>query len=203
MLDWIVNTINSLGYWGIALLMFLENIIPPIPSEIVMPLAGFTATQGKLNYVWVVIAGMAGSVLGALPWYYLGKYMGEKRLKDWADKYGQWLTLSSEDIDKSQQWFDKHGNVVVFFGRLIPGIRTYISVPAGLNHMPLVAFLLYSAVGTTLWVALLAYAGLVLGQNYQLVEKFLGPASGIVVVVLLIGVGFWLMKRKKRDKKTN
>ena len=199
MLEWITSTINSLGYLGIALLMFLENIFPPVPSEIIMPLAGFTVTQGKLNVVYVIVAGMVGSLLGALPWYYAGKQLGEDRLKNLADKYGKWLTLSGKDIDKSKQWFDKHGGIAVSFCRLVPGVRTLISVPAGIDNMHLVPFLLYSTLGTALWVGLLTYAGLLLGQNYKLVEKFLGPASGVVLVAMIIAFGIWVARRKKKQ----
>jgi len=199
MLDWITSSINSLGYLGIALLMFVENIFPPVPSEIIMPLAGFTVTQGKLNVVYVILAGMVGSVIGALPWYYAGKQLGEDRLKKFADKYGKWLTLSGKDIDKSKQWFDKHGGIAVFFCRLVPGVRTLISVPAGIDKMHLVPFLLYSTLGTALWVGLLTYAGLLLGQNYKLVEKFLGPASGVVLVAMIVAFGIWVARRKKKQ----
>jgi membrane protein DedA with SNARE-associated domain len=198
MLDWITSTINSLGYLGIALLMFLENIFPPVPSEVIMPLAGFTVTQGKLSLVYVIVAGMVGSVLGALPWYYVGKRLGEDRLKKFADKYGKWLTLSGKDIDKSKQWFDKHGGIAVFFCRLVPGVRTLISVPAGIDKMHLVPFLLYSTLGTALWVGMLTYAGLLLGQNYKLVEKFLGPASVVVLVALIVAFCIWVARRKKK-----
>lgn len=201
MLDWIASTINFLGYWGIVLLMFLENLFPPIPSEVIMPLAGFTTTQGKLSIALVIVAGTAGSLLGALLWYYVGKSFGEKRLKSWADRHGKWLTISGEDIDKSKKWFKKYGGVAVFFGRIIPGVRTFISVPAGLDNMHLVPFLFYSTIGSALWVALLTYAGYVLGQNYQLVEKYLGPISSFIVIALIAGVGFWLIKRKRRTKK--
>lgn len=200
MLDWITSTINSLGYLGIALLMFVENIFPPVPSEIIMPLAGFTVTQGKLSLVYVIVARMVGSVLGALPWYYVGKQLGEDRLKKFADKYGKWLTLSGKDIDKSKQWFDKHGGIAVFFCRLVPGVRTLISVPAGIDKMHLVPFLLYSTLGTGLWVGLLTYAGFVLGQNYKLVEKFLGPASAVILIALIVAFCIWVARRKKKQQ---
>lgn len=166
-----------------------------------MPLAGFTVTQGRLNFVGVVVAGTIGSILGALPWYYIGKRVGEKRLRQWIDRHGKWLTLSAEDIDKSKQWFDKYGGVVVLFGRLIPGIRTFISVPAGFEEMPWFKFLLYSTIGTVCWNILLTYAGILLGQNYQIIEKFLGPISGVVLVGLLVFLGIWFLNRKKQQKK--
>lgn len=200
MLNWITNIISSLSYWGIALLMLLENILPPIPSEVIMPLAGFTAQKGQLNLLFVILAGTVGSILGALPWYYIGKLVGEQRLRQWVDRHGKWLTLSGEDIDKSQQWFNKYGGAVVFFGRLIPGVRTFISIPAGFEGMPLFAFLLYSTIGTLLWVALLSYAGFVLGQNYQLVKKFLTPITIVVAVVLAVSLGTWFIRRRQKKK---
>lgn len=201
MLDWITNTITGLGYWGIALLMFLENLFPPIPSEVIMPLAGFTVIQGKLNFAWVLFAGTVGSVVGALPWYYLGKKVGKKSLRRWIDRHGHWLTLSVEDIDKSQRWFNQYGNIVVLFGRLIPGIRTFISVPAGFEQMPWATFLIYSTIGTVCWNVLLLYAGFVLGQNYQLVEKYLGPISiAVLGGIVLLFVVSWLKRRRKRKR---
>ncbi len=198
MVEWITNTMNSLGYLGIGLLMFLENIFPPIPSELIMPLAGFTVAQGKLNFGMVILAGVLGTVLGTLPWYYAGKILGEQRLKSWADRYGRWLTISSKDIDRADRWFDKHADKAVFFCRLVPGIRTLISLPAGISGMHLVPFLLYSTLGTLLWVSLLTYTGYVLGDNYELVEKYLAPVSKIVLITLVIGFIIWLVRRNMR-----
>lgn len=179
--------------------MFLENVFPPIPSELIMPLAGFTVTQGKLNMQFVILAGTLGSVLGALPWYYLGKIVGERRLRKWIDKHGKWLTLSGKDIDKSKRWLDKYGKATVFFGRLIPGIRTYISVPAGLDKMPLIPFLLYSFAGSLIWTAILAYAGFLLGDNFQQVEKYVGPISVIVITSIVIYLIISIIRRKSRQ----
>jgi membrane protein DedA with SNARE-associated domain len=201
MVEWITNTMNSLGYWGIGLMMFLENLFPPIPSELIMPLAGFTVAQGKLEFVPVVVAGVVGTVLGALPWYYAGKILGEQRLKSLADRYGKWLTISSKDITRATGWFDNHGSKAVFFCRLVPGVRTLISLPAGISKMPLVPFLVYSTLGTLLWVSLLTYAGYVLGDNYEVVEVYLGPVSKIVVASLLFGFIIWIVKRRARRKK--
>ncbi|HHP7230878.1 MAG TPA: DedA family protein [Xenococcaceae cyanobacterium] len=201
MLDWIVNTVNSLGYVGIALLMFLENLFPPIPSELIMPLAGFVVTQGKLNFTYVVIAGVVGSVLGALPWYYLGKAWGLKRIKRLADRYGKWLTISSQDIQQAKLWFEKRGKAAACFSRIVPGVRTYISVPAGISKMSLLPFLFYSTLGTAVWVSLLTYAGYILGANYDRVKQFLAPISAIVIVFLVIAFIIWIIKRQKRQKK--
>jgi membrane protein DedA with SNARE-associated domain len=198
MVEWITNTMNSLGYWGIGLLMFLENLFPPIPSELIMPLAGFTVARGDMEFAPVIVAGVVGTVLGALPWYYAGKILGEQRLKKLADRYGRWLTISSKDITKAKSWFDKQGGKAVFICRLVPGVRTLISLPAGISRMPLVPFLLYSTLGTLLWVGLLTYAGYVLGDNYELVDGYLGPVSKIVLASLIFAFIIFVVKRNMR-----
>ncbi|MBD2613691.1 alkaline phosphatase [Nostoc linckia z18] len=203
MLEWITNTINSLGYLGIGLLMFVENLFPPIPSELIMPLAGFTASPyqpggAKLNIIGVFFAGLLGSVLGALVWYYPGKFLGENRLKAWADKYGKWLAISSKDITKAKGWFDRQGNRAVFIGRLVPGIRTLISVPAGIANMHLLPFLIYSTLGSAAWVGLLTYSGYILGSQYELVDEYLAPVSKIVLGGLVLAFVFWILKRRQR-----
>lgn len=200
MVAWITNTMTSMGYVGIALLMFAENLFPPIPSELIMPLAGFTVAQGKMNFVLAVVAGLAGTMLGALPWYYAGKLLGEERLKSLADKYGKWITVSSRDIDKADNWFDRHGSKAVFLGRLVPGIRTIISLPAGLSEMPLVPFLIYSTIGSALWIFGLTYAGYLLGDNYDLVDEYLGPVSKIVLAIIVIWFAIWIGRRIMRRK---
>lgn len=202
MQEWIINTMNSLGYLGIGLLMFAENLFPPIPSELIMPLAGFTVAKGDMNFTLAVLAGVVGTILGALPWYYAGKLVGEERLKGLADKYGKWITVSSQDIDKSIRWFSRYGNKAVLFGRLVPGVRTLISLPAGLSEMPLVPFLIYSTLGTTAWVMLLTFLGYVLGDNYELVEQYLDPVSKIVLVVLLVAFVVWVVRKKQKAKNT-
>lgn len=202
MTEWITDLMNSLGYWGIGLLMFLENLFPPIPSEVIMPLAGFTVAQGDMEFVPAIAAGVIGTMLGALPWYYIGKLVGEARLKQWADRYGKWLGINRDDIDKSKQWFARHGNKAVFFCRLVPGIRTLISLPAGFTAMPIVPFLIYSTIGTVGWVTLLTYAGYLLGANYGLIEQYLGPVSKFVLVVLVVAFGTWLfLKQRQRESR--
>jgi membrane protein DedA with SNARE-associated domain len=204
MLESITNTINSLGYVGIALLMALENIIPPIPSELIMPLAGFTVTQGKLNFFWVVIAGTFGSVIGATPWYFVAKFWGLERTKTIADRYGKWLTISGKDVQKAKDWFDRKGDIAIALGRLVPGIRTYISVPAGISKMPILPFFFYSTLGSIVWVTFLTASGYLLGANYKLVAIYLKPISILVLLVIIALSIYWVMKRKKnsmRNKK--
>ncbi|BAY18806.1 hypothetical protein NIES2109_54190 [Nostoc sp. HK-01] len=200
MLEWITNTISSLGYVGIALLMFVENLFPPIPSELIMPLAGFTARANpdKLNFFGVFFAGVVGSVAGALVWYYPGKFLGEQRLKRWADQYGKWLTISSKDITKAKHWFDSQGSKAVLIGRLVPGVRTLISVPAGISNMPLLPFLFYTTLGSAAWVGLLTYSGYVLGSQYELVDKYLAPVSKIVLGSLVLAFVVWVLKRRRK-----
>lgn len=194
---------NSLGYLGIGLLMFLENLFPPIPSELIMPLAGFTAAQGKMELAYVIIAGVVGTMLGALPWYYAGKLLGERTLYILADRYGKWLSVSSKEIVKAKHWFNKYGNQAVFFCRLVPGVRTLISIPAGISSMNLVPFLFYSTLGTVLWVGLLTYSGYVLGRNYYLVEEYIGPVSKIALVALIVIFAIWVLRRKVKRRRSH
>jgi membrane protein DedA with SNARE-associated domain len=197
-LEWVENIMNSLGYIGIALLMFLENIFPPIPSELIMPLAGFTSTRGELSFIGVIVAGVVGSVVGQLPLYYLGRWVGEERLNKWADKYGTWLTVSSKDIDKAKHWFNRHGHKAVFFARLVPGVRTLISIPAGFANMHVAMFLLYSTLGMGIWATVLAFLGRLLGENYQKVDQYLGLVSYVVLGLLVIGGIIWVVKRRQQ-----
>jgi membrane protein DedA with SNARE-associated domain len=198
MAEWITNTMNSLGYLGIGLLMFLENLFPPIPSELIMPLAGFTVAQGKMSFMPAVISGVVGTILGAFPWYYAGKIVSEERLERLANKYGKWISISAKDIAKANKWFNRHGTQAVFFCRLVPGVRTLISLPAGINNMHLIPFTLYSTFGTILWVLLLTTAGYKLGAHYTLVEEYLAPVSKIALVSLVIWFILWLIRKQLR-----
>lgn len=200
MVEWITRTMESLGYLGIGLLMFLENLFPPIPSELIMPLAGFTVAKGNMQMVPAIAAGVIGTVIGAFPWYYAGMFLGEKRLMDLADKYGKWLTVSSRDIEKAIAWFNQYGGRAVFICRLVPGVRTLISLPAGISRMNLGMFLLYSTLGTIVWTSLLTYAGFLLGDNYDLVDEYLGPVSKIVLLVLVVAFGVWVWRRKQKQR---
>ena len=196
--EWIPNVMNQLGYWGIGLLMFLENLFPPIPSELIMPLAGFTVAKGQMDFIMVVIAGVVGTILGAFPWYYIGKFISEERLEHLADKYGKWISVTSKDIKKANNWFNEHGGKAVFFCRLVPGVRTLISLPAGINNMPLVPFTLYSTLGTTIWVTFLTFLGYKLGDNYELVDKYLGPVAKIVLAIIVIFFILWIVRKQMR-----
>ncbi|HVF84885.1 MAG TPA: DedA family protein [Abditibacteriaceae bacterium] len=200
MFEWITNFMNSAGYFGVLFLMFLENVFPPIPSELVMPLAGYTAKRGSLSLLGVIVAGTLGSVLGSLPLYFAGKLVGEERIKNWADKYGVWFTVSREDIEKSKAWFERHGNKAVLLCRLVPGVRSLISLPAGISQMNLLQFLLYSAIGSGAWTAALAYLGFRLGENYKQVERFMGPATYVVLGLVVLMFVVRVVKQKKAQK---
>ena len=181
MFDWIVNVVRSLGYPGIALLTFLENVFPPIPSELIMPLAGFIAARDGFTIVGAIIAGTVGTMAGAIAWYHVGRKVGEDRVRDFFHRHGRWSGMTCRDIDRAMGWFDRHGGTAVLIGRLIPAIRTFISLPAGFTRMPLLPFLLYTLVGTAAWTAALTYAGVLLGRNYRAVEQYLGPATWVIV----------------------
>jgi membrane protein DedA with SNARE-associated domain len=186
MFDWITAVIRRLGYTGVAILTFLENLFPPIPSELVIPLAGFVASDGELRLGLVIAVGTAGSLAGATLWYAVGRQIGEPRLRAWVHRHGKWLTVSPKDLDRSQEWFQRHGASAVFLGRLVPGVRTFVSLPAGFTAMGVAPFLLYSALGTVLWTAALAYAGVILKSNFALVGDYINVATNAVLGVLAL-----------------
>lgn len=185
MAEWVTATVDRLGHLGIALLMLLENVFPPIPSELIMPLAGFVAARGELTLIGVALAGTLGALAGALGWYWLGRRLGAERVRRWAERHGRWLTLAPEDIDRACAWSSRHGGKAVFLGRLVPGMRTLISLPAGVAGMPLMPFLAWSAAGTALWSLALTLAGYALQANYHRVGDLLGPIATIVTAVLV------------------
>ena len=187
MASWIEGIVQTTGVLGIAFLMLLENVFPPIPSELIMPLAGYTASQGKANIVLVIVAGTIGSLAGAFFWYAIGRWIGEEGLKRIADRYGRWLTLSRADVDRADDWFDTHGHKAVLLGRLVPTVRTLISIPAGLSEMPVRRFLIYSAIGTAAWTTILALLGYGLGSQYDKVNAWMDPVSyGVLGLIVLI-----------------
>nr|WP_306269492.1 DedA family protein [Pararhizobium sp. IMCC3301] len=185
MFDWITALLENSGYLGVAALMFLENVFPPIPSEVVMPMAGFLVQQGRLNALGVVLAGSLGSLAGAYAWYWAAMRIGNRRLRRFIRRYGRWLTLSESDLDKTISWFARHQNRAVFFGRMVPAVRTLVSVPAGFARMNIGAFLLFTLAGTVIWVAVLSGGGYLLGQQYELVADWLNPLSNLVIGVII------------------
>ena len=185
---------SIIAYLTISLAMFLENIIPPIPSEIIMPLGGFFVYQEKLNFYIVVFWGLFGTILGSLPWYYLGRLVNETRISNFLDNKGKYLGISSDDLIKSKKWFEKYGVSLVFWGRLVPGIRTLISVPAGIELMPLKKFLIWTSLGSLIWVALLTYAGYLFGENYPIIETYIDKIKYFLKPILILILSYFLIK---------
>ena len=194
---------SIIAYLTICLAMFLENIIPPIPSEIIMPLGGFFVYQQKLNFFILVFWGLFGTILGSLPWYYLGRFVNEKRLSNFLDKKGKYLGISSNDLIKSKRWFEKYGVSLVFWGRLVPGIRTLISVPAGIELMPLRKFLIWTTFGSFIWVTLLTYAGFLFGENYPIIKTYTDQIKFFVKPFLILLFLYFLIKLINRFIKIN
>lgn len=186
MATWIIETINSFGYVGIFLLMLLESVFPPIPSELIIPFAGFSAASGALDFWLVLLSATLGAVVGMLPWYFAGRLFGLGRVRMLADRYGRWLTLNAAEIDTATAWFRRFGPIIVLVGRLIPLIRTLISVPAGLARMPLWQFLAFSTLGALIWNSTLIGAGFLLSEHYELVEKWLDPGTTIVLGLVVL-----------------
>jgi len=187
MSDFIIGFITDWGYFGIFLLMVAENIFPPIPSELIMPFAGYVAANGDLSVFGVLVAGTLGSIIGTSAWYLVARLMGLERFTWLCNKLGRVATISEDDIDMAHHWFVKYGPIAVFVGRLIPAIRTLISVPAGLAKMPVGQFLLISSLGSLLWTGILTVAGLLLHEGYHVVEAWIDPVStGVVVLAVVI-----------------
>ncbi|UXN71441.1 DedA family protein [Devosia neptuniae] len=202
MTDWIIQTISQWGYAGIFAVMLAESIFPPIPSELIIPFAGFAAANGDLNFFGVLIAATVGAVVGMLPWYYAGRLFGLERVRRLADRFGRVMTLNAEEIDVAVDWFHRFGPIIVLFGRLMPLIRTLISIPAGLARMPLPVFLLASTSGALIWNIILTSAGYLLHEHYELVEVILDPLSyivlALVVVIYLVRLVMWKPSKPRR-----
>jgi len=195
MLQWITDITDSLSYWGVALLMFLENIFPPIPSEVVMPAAGFAARQGELSFFGVIVAGTLGSLAGTLPWYLAGRWIGEERLYAWIDKHGKWIAVNLRETKRAVKWFHRWGYATVLCLRMVPGLRTLISVPAGFAEMPFWKFLLFSAIGTTGWNLLLAWLGWLVRDNYHVIGQYIGWISAAIIASIVL---WWVARLAKR-----
>lgn len=201
MQQWIMDVMEQFGYFGVFLLILLENVFPPIPSEVILTFGGFMVDQSpKLSFAGMLIASTLGAVGGAVILYYLGHILGLRRIEKIIDKYGFILRLDIEDIHKANKWFNKYGYTAVFLCRFVPLIRSLISIPAGLSQMSIVPFILYTTVGTIIWNAVLIYLGMVLGQNWEKVLQYFDMYSNvlyIVMAILIIAVVIYLYKRKK------
>jgi len=188
--NWIIHFIDWSGYTGIFLLMLLETVFPPIPSEVIMPVAGTRAANGSLHIGGVIAAGTAGAMVGNFLWFVAAASLGEAKFRLWVKRYGRWLTLDWQEISQVKRAFNRYGSVLVFFGRLVPTIRSVISFPAGLARMQLLKFLIWSGVGTALFSAALAVAGYILGSQFENVDKVIGPVSSAIFIGIIL-LYFW------------
>ena len=183
--DWVIRLIEQSGYLGVSFLMFLETVFPPIPSEVIMPIAGMAAAEGKLHFGFVVASGTSGAMLGNIVWYLAARALGVERLEPLIQRYGRWITMTWPEVERAQKWFRENGIFFVFLGRLVPTVRSLVSIPAGLLKMRFKTFFIASTLGTLGWTALLASAGFKMREHYGEVDQWVGSASNAVLVVLV------------------
>ncbi|AGZ45817.1 DedA family protein [Actinoplanes friuliensis] len=195
---WVASVIESLGEVGVGLLVALENLIPPIPSEIVLSMAGYLAGSGKVNLVLVAIAATAGSVLGALALYWLGYALGEERLRRWLDRIP---LVDADDLSTADRWFEKHEKGAVFFGRMAPVVRSLVSIPAGANHMQLGMFTLLTTLGSGIWNCLFIGGGYALGSRWQQLEKYSSYFDYAIMAFFVIAIGSWVVKKVRKRRR--
>ena len=186
MTDWVFRLIDQTGYLGVALLMFLETVFPPIPSEVIMPIAGMRAAQGPLSIWGVIASGTAGAMLGNYFWYAAARVIGIARFRPFIEKYGRWLTIDWPDVEKAEALFGRFGGWLVGVGRIMPTVRSLVSIPAGLLNMRLKTFFLWSTVGTTIWSSGLAIAGYLLGLRFENIEAVVGPVSTAIIAAIIL-----------------
>jgi membrane protein DedA with SNARE-associated domain len=192
-IDWLVNAISTIGYPGVFISVFLESFFAPIPSEIILPFSGFVASTGKMNLIFVIVIATVAAYLGSLPFYFIGKW-GEKPVINFIGKYGKYLFIQQKDVDKVFGAFDKYGKGVVFFGRLIPMIRTLISFPAGVAKMQFARFSMYTLLGSLTWNILLTYAGYQLGDHWSVVSKWIEKYQNVILVLIIIAVLLYIIR---------
>ncbi|MGW9195870.1 DedA family protein [Micromonospora chersina] len=194
---WVASVIDSFGAVGVALLVALESIIPPIPSEVVLAMAGYLAAEGRFNVVLIVLAATAGSLLGALVLYWLGAALGEERLKRWLDHIP---LVDRDDLEKADRWFERHGRWAVLIGRVVPVVRSLVSVPAGANRMPLGEFILLTTLGSGVWNALIVGAGFALGSRWEQVNQYSDWFNYAIFAVFAVMIVSWVVKKVRRRR---
>jgi membrane protein DedA with SNARE-associated domain len=185
MTDFILHLIEGAGYWGIALLMALENIFPPVPSEVIMGFGGIAAAHGYMNLAVLIAVGTAGAVAGNYGWYLVGRLVGLERLRPFVERWSRWLTFDWREVERLSAFFEAHGGKTVLICRILPTFRTMISLPAGLTHMPQGKFLIATAIGTGLWNSLWAVLGYWLGRHFTAIEHVTGPIATAVIVAII------------------
>ncbi|MFG3599202.1 DedA family protein [Micromonospora chersina] len=194
---WVASVIDSFGAVGVALLVALESIIPPIPSEVVLAMAGYLAAEGRFNVALIVLAATAGSLLGALVLYWLGAALGEERLKRWLDHIP---LVDRDDLEKADRWFERHGRWAVLIGRVVPVVRSLVSVPAGANRMPLGEFILLTTLGSGVWNALIVGAGFALGSRWERVNQYSDWFNYAIFAVFAVMIVSWVVKKVRRRR---
>jgi len=200
---WVESIISTMGYPGLYLVMFLENVFPPIPSEVVLPLAGSLTLTGKFSIPMITIVGMLGSLTGAFLFYGLGKWLGEPRVRLLMAKFGKYALLSTDDLDRSLEWFEKYDDWVIFFSRMVPIVRSLISIPAGIASMNFAKFSFYTILGTALWSFVLSFGGRLLGEQWPLIADYINTYQNVVLVLVVICVVIFIAFRliNKSNKK--
>lgn len=201
-MDWTTEIMEAFGYPGIILVILIENLFPPIPSEIVLPFAGFMTTQGSLTLSGVVVAATIGSVLGAIVLYGVGLWFGRERIYWIVRRYGRWLTITEADVQRTEDWFGRYGMWTVFFCRMVPVMRSLISIPAGLVRMNMGLFILYTAIGSAIWNVLLAGVGAALGAAWDRVSHWVNLYQDAVIALLLIAAAAFLLYRLVQKRKS-
>jgi membrane protein DedA with SNARE-associated domain len=196
---WVASVIEALGEVGVGLLVALENLVPPIPSELVLAMAGYLAGEGRVNVVLVFIAATAGSVVGALALYWLGYALGEDRLRRWLDRIP---LVDADDLDKADRWFERHEKSAVLFGRCAPVVRSLVSIPAGANHMPLGQFTVFTAIGSGIWNAIFVGGGYALGSKWQQVERYSHWFDYAIAAFFAIAIAGWIIKKLRKRATT-
>jgi membrane protein DedA with SNARE-associated domain len=192
--EWVRNTVSSGGYPALGGLILAENLFPPIPSELILPLAGYYVGQGEMKFALAVLAATLGSLLGALILYAVARFGGRALVL----RLGRVLRIRAKDLDKADRWFDRHGAPIVLFGRLIPGARSLVSIPAGLSEMPIVKFAALTTLGSATWNCALIGAGWALGEHYEKVGGVVGPISTVVVIACVLGAAALVARAYKR-----
>ena len=194
---WVASVIDSLGALGVAVLVALESIIPPIPSEIVLAMAGYLSSQGRFNLVLIVLAATAGSLVGALVLYWLGAALGEERLKRWLDHIP---LVDRDDLEQADRWFERHGRWAVLIGRVVPVVRSLVSIPAGANRLPLGEFVLLTTLGSGVWNALIVGLGFALGSQWQQVDRYSSWFNYAIFAVFAVMIVSWVAKKIRRRR---
>ena len=199
---WVENIISTMGYPGLYLVMFLENIFPPIPSEVVLPLAGSLTLSGRFSIGLITVVGMLGSLTGAFAFYGIGKWLGEANVRKFIEKYGRYAFLSTADLDRSLDWFNRYDDRVIFFSRMVPIVRSLISIPAGIATMHFWKFSIYTILGTALWSFLLSFGGRLLGEQWHLITDFVNTYQNIVLVIIGLLLAYFIFSRLLKKKRT-